>query len=120
MRYYYSNPTEPPHSARVLAWIVSNVLLAWLVSAAVMSENTAAMYTLSAVMWAIAFMTFVVFSHAASRRKARERGRSVPILISAGLGMGFVVVFIWHGWWLCALAMTITEVCEYAIHDTDA
>ena len=101
---------------RLLRWTAMNGLLVWCAWAAVIQGNIGAGRVLCFAVWFFAVMTWIGACNSELKAKADAKGRSVPAWVSHGFGISLAVLFLWHGWWGCAVAMVLMEMAEAAVY----
>lgn len=101
---------------RFLQWAITNGLFGWFTWMAVIQGNIGAGRVLCFAVWFFAIMTWLGACNDELKAKVAAKGRSVPAWVSHGFGMSLAVLFLWHGWWGCAVAMVLMEMAETAVY----
>lgn len=104
---------------RICLWVITNSATAWCVWEAVINKSAGAINLLVFGTWVfVVSALFVVFSDEAKGKMA-SKGRSVPAVLSHGLGVIFVCFLAWNGWWFTAIGFLFLENAEALIYSKD-
>jgi hypothetical protein len=109
---------------RILVWIITNGLLAFLAVQAAVYGNAGAG---NIVVFAVWFFTIVYLlslwvlstpvPEAEELRKTLKNKFSVPAWVSTVYDVGLTLFFVWHSWWFTAVAMAVMHFLELCIRD---
>lgn len=107
--------------SRILLWLFSHAI-AGLCAYEVFREGQhymGAMRILVFMTWASAIASLFIMWSDEAMDKVRDKGRSVPAVLSHGVGLALVMFFVWNGWIATAIAMFFNELVEVYAHDKD-
>ncbi len=101
---------------RLFTWAVMNGLFAWCMWLALVEASEGARNVLIFVTWLYGVLCWVAVSDGDIRKNVKKKGRVIPAALSHGVGLAYIVVLIWHGWWWTGIAWTMIEACEATIY----
>lgn len=101
---------------RKLKWFAFNFAGSALMYWALVLENVGAQRVLIFLVWAMFLVSFVAF-HDETKKKMREKGRSVSAWVDGSYDLAATLVFIYFGWWFTGIAYFLHFIIAQSVYE---